>query len=79
MLRPSYLDLFSASCGIDGKDGTFIIIGGHNKDNEKRVTMYRYQYNYGLPSQQLPNLNQGRRYHSCTHVYMRGTLVGNIC
>ena len=78
MLRPSYLDLFSASCGIDGKDGTFIIIGGHNKDNEKRVTMYAYQYTYGLPSQQLPNLNQGREHHSCTHVYMGGTLVGNI-
>ena len=62
------------SCGVDGRDGTFIIIGG--KGNEKGVTVY--QYPHGVPSRELPNLKEGRQAHSCTHVYMEGTLVGNI-
>ena len=66
------------SCGVDRRDGTFVVIGGKGKDVEKKVTMYQYQYSYGLPSRELPNLNQGRRDHSCTHVYMGGKLVGNI-
>ena len=64
------------SCGVDRRDGTFVVIGGKGKDVEKKVTVY--QYPNGLPSRELPNLNQGRRDHSCTHVYMGGKLVGNI-
>ena len=52
MLRPSYLDLFSASCGIDGKDGTLIIIGEKGKDDEKKVTVYQYPYGLGKPSKE---------------------------
>ena len=33
-----------------------------------------YQYPSGT-STNLANLNEGRYYHSCTHVYMGGTLV----
>merc|ERR1711874_746764 len=60
------------SCGVDARDGTFIIIGGYEKDDEKRVTLYQYPSG---TSRNLPNLNQGRRQHSCTHVYMAGTLA----
>ena len=68
------------SCGVDGRDGTFTIIGGKDgrtiKDNDNRVTVYHYPNG---TSRKLPNLNQGRQYaHSCTHVYIGGTLVGNF-
>merc|ERR1711874_355915 len=67
------------SCGVDGRDGKFIIIGGELKDIEKRVTVYQYTsvraFGRGVPSWELPNLNEARRYHSCTHVYMGGTMA----
>ena len=71
----NYIPKFSYSCGVDGRDGTFIIIGGKGKDIEKRVTMYQYPHG---TSMNLPNLNEGRYHHGCTHVYMGGTMVGNI-